>query len=91
MPVFSGSVPPEMLKSMKGTIYDEDKPRIMLKNLYDSGKITQINNLQLVSEVLDLYPLEDAPEVSFNDRPSMLHHVNKTDLESYVIQNPHIV
>ena len=41
--------------------------------------------------MLDLNPPEDAPAVSFNDRPSMLHHLDKTDLESYVIENPHIV
>ena len=90
MPVFHGSMPEEMLRAMKFSIPDESKPRQMLKKLHDSGKITQIDKMQIVTEILDLNPPEDAPEVSFTDRPSMLHHVNKADLESFVIDNPHI-
>ena len=81
MPVFRGSLPAEFLKAMKFPIQEDVKPRILLKKLYDTGKITQIDKLQIVSEVFDLNPPEDAPEIiSHNDKPSMLHLVHKKDL-----------
>lgn len=91
MPVFHGSMPKEILASMKFPVPDDAKPRKALKNLFDARKITQLGNMQLVSEVLDLHPPEDAPAASFDDRPSMLHHIDKTNLESHVIDNQHII
>ena len=45
-----------------------------------------MDTLQLVSEVHDLNPPDDVPLNSFKPIPSMLHHVDKSDLEKYDLE-----
>ena len=45
MPIFRGSMPEEMLRAMKVSVPDDQKPRQMLKKLHDSGTIAQIDRM----------------------------------------------
>ncbi len=64
----------------------EEKPRIIFKKLVESGKVRQIEKMQIVSQVEDLNPPEDEPAPGFSPIPSMLHHINKINLEEYSLE-----
>ena len=67
LPVYKGSLPAELLPDGKLDNHDvyygenaaQKKPRTIFKNLIESGKIQQIENMQIVSQLSDLHPDED--------------------------------
>ena len=64
MPVYRGAVPAEMFKAQKIQNASADqKPRNIFKYLVDSGKVEQMDQMQIVSSVQDLNPPDDQPIV----------------------------
>ena len=87
MPVYRGKVPDELILAQKMTNpTDAQKPRLVFKRLVESGKIHQMSTMQIVTQVSDLNPPDDQPELEFNPIPSMLHHIEKSDLEQYSLE-----
>ena len=61
-----------------------------MKKLIESGKIELLNNnAQIVTDVEDLNPPDDISESEDHDEfpiPSMLHHIDKNELEKFIIE-----
>lgn len=87
MPVYRGSVPRELVEAAhaKNPATDQ-KPRLIFKRLVESRQLEQMDTMQLVSSVHDLNPPDDLPVSEFNPIPSMLHHIDKTNLEKYSLE-----
>ena len=43
--------------------------------------------MQIVTEVSELYPPEDSEPIPRQRIPSMLHHIDKTDLEKFTLEH----
>ena len=87
MPVYRGSLPRQLMAANKlQNLKQEEKPRVIFKKLLDSGRLEQMGDMQLVSQISDLNPPDDQPVMAFNPIPSMLHHFDKTDLEKYSLE-----
>ena len=87
LPVYKGSVPSELLAAQKAqNPTDSQKPRLIFKRLLESGRLEQMEVMQLVSSMQDLNPPEDQPPIEFNPIPSMLHHVDKVNLEQFSLE-----
>ena len=69
----------------------EDKPRMIFKKLAEKGKITQLDQMQLVGQVSELNPFEESEDevdgAPKDPIPSMLHFFDKTDLESFSLED----
>ena len=85
MPVYKGSLPKELLKAQKmpGALRPEERPRFIVKQLLESGEIEPLEKMQIVTQVSDLNDPDDG--VADGEIPSMLHHFDKSDLDSYAL------
>lgn len=55
--------------------------------MIDAGQVQPLSNSQIVTEIADLVPPEDAKPRKFNPIPSMLHHLDRTNLEDYSLDD----
>ena len=89
MPVYKGSVPEQLLRGVNqapGTA-NKERPRTIFKSLVDSGQVEPLDKMQIVTQIADLNPEEDEVVEKQESVPSMLHHVDKTKLEHYVLSS----
>ena len=94
MPVFKGPIPAELRAlAAQTTTSQVKKPREIMKQLVSSGKVEKLQKMQIVAQISDI-----ALESSYGQRsptsqaaklniPSMLHHFDKTDLESNSLEH----
>ena len=59
----------------------------MFKKLLEGGQLQQLERMQIVTSVSDLHPPDDSAVQPFQPIPSMLHHVDKTDLEKFSLDD----
>ena len=76
MPIYGGSFPTVFLNASP-----VHKPRTILKRLVEDGKVETLGNMQVVTEVADLYPEPDSAPIILKAIPSMLHHIDRSKLE----------
>ena len=91
VPIYKGCVPYEMFASIRDMNVKKDQhPRVVMKKLIESKKIELLNDsAQIVTDVEDLNPPDDVSESEDRDEfpiPSMLHHIDKNELEKFIIE-----
>ena len=59
----------------------------MLKQLIHGGKVKKLGTMQVVTEIADLYPESDSTPVVQKAIPSMLHHIDRSNLEQSNLAN----
>lgn len=90
IPVYAGKVPQEILSvARKARVSEPEKPRHIFKRMIHEGQVKQIGKVQVVSQIEDLNPPEDEINVKFDALPSMLHHIDKSQLERFTL-NRHL-
>lgn len=87
MPVYKGSVPQELLNRALQVSGRQEalKPRNILKYMAQAGQVELLSTLQVVTDIADLLPPEDAVLPRPNPTPSMLHHLDKQLLSRYIL------
>ena len=88
VPVYKGSVPKEMRLHKLQNLKQAEQPRTIFKKFVESGKVHQHDTMQIVSQIRDLNPPDPEEEAkAFQAVPSMLHHLDKTELEKFSLED----